>query len=112
MLWLEETTLNKIINLQHQEFPPQFDLNRLAMIFSNNTVYWSEFIPLHDIRQKQIEENNSWQRICYRYVAPERHSVISLRASKEIDPKGKKEKNIIINFGFAKQFNNFPHYSF
>lgn len=89
MLWLEETRLNKINSLQHQDFPPQFDLNRLAMIFSNNTVYWSEFISLSGIRQKQTEEANCWLRMCYRYVAPEKQTVISVRASKEIDPKGK-----------------------
>lgn len=37
-LWLEETRLNKILHLRIESFPPAYDLNRLALIFANNSV--------------------------------------------------------------------------
>lgn len=37
-LWLEEARLNKILNLQQENLPPQYDLNRLAVVFANNEV--------------------------------------------------------------------------
>lgn len=37
-LWLEETRLNKMKNMQHIEFPPQYDSNRLTLIMSGNEV--------------------------------------------------------------------------
>lgn len=37
-LWLEETRFNKIISLQQSEFPPQYDLHKLALIFNRNEV--------------------------------------------------------------------------
>lgn len=38
VLWLEETRFNKVLKLQYEDFPPQYDLNRLAVIFANNEV--------------------------------------------------------------------------
>lgn len=37
-LWLEETRLNKVLHLRLESFPLAYDLNRLALIFANNTV--------------------------------------------------------------------------
>lgn len=39
------------------------------------------------IRQKQRDAANRWLRLCFRYVAPEKYSVITSRGTKSIDPK-------------------------
>lgn len=89
-LWLEETRLNKMRSLQHVEFPPQYDANRLALIFARNDSYWTEFLLLSDIRDVQREAANSWLKTCFRFV-PVRtlRSMSSVDSSQRIDPKGK-----------------------
>lgn len=90
-LWLEETRLNKMRSLQQVEFPPQYDANRLALIFARNDSYWTEFLLLSEIRDGQKEAANNWLRTCFRFV-PVRtlRSMNSVDISQRVDPKGKR----------------------
>lgn len=47
---------------------------------------WTEFVDLADIRKTQRDEANTWLRSCFRYVSPEKHSIISGRGTKPLDP--------------------------
>lgn len=42
-LWLEETRLNQFAQLRHDDFPMQYDLHRLSLIFTNNNVSFKCF---------------------------------------------------------------------
>lgn len=97
-LWLEETRLNKMRSLQQVEFPPQYDANRLALIFARNDSYWTEFLLLSDIRDVQKEAANSWLKTCFRFV-PVRplRSVNSVDSSQRIDPKGKRDSKTFLS---------------
>lgn len=108
-LWLEETRLNQFAQIRHDDFPMQYDLHRLSLIFANNNVsilpfsrqfelgtynfgvslqmHWIEFVDLAEIRKMQRDEANTWLRSCFRYVAAEKHSIISGRGTKSSDPK-------------------------
>lgn len=50
-------------------------------------MHWTDVVDLADIRKTQRDEANTWLRSCFRYVAPEKHSIISARGTKSIDPK-------------------------
>lgn len=50
-------------------------------------MHWTDFVDLADIRKTQRDEANTWLRSCFRYVSPEKHSIISGRGTKSIDPK-------------------------
>lgn len=65
-LWLEETRLNKMIHFQNSELPPQYDCQRLAVIFLRDETYWTEFVRLEDIRAEQKEAADQWLRTCFR----------------------------------------------
>lgn len=108
-LWLEETRLNQFVQIRCDDFPMQYDSHRLSVIFANNNVsifrlicslllmlliefwyllqmHWIDFVDLVNIRKTQRDEANNWLRSCFRYVAPEKHSIISARGTKSIDP--------------------------
>lgn len=50
-------------------------------------MHWAEFVDLAGIRKIQRDEANTWLRSCFRFVSPEKHSIISGRGTKSVDPK-------------------------
>lgn len=88
-LWLEETRISRVNRVSEFEFPPQFNPNKLAAIFSRNETYWTEFVYLPHIRKQQKDAANAWLKSCFRFHAEK----IVRSASKLIDtsdPKGNK----------------------
>lgn len=67
LLWLEETQLNKM-SQQNIVLPPQFDLQKLALIFHGNKSHWTEYLCLKDIRETQKHCINSWLAAIFRYL--------------------------------------------
>lgn len=50
-------------------------------------MHWTDFVDSIDIRKTQRDDANTWLRSCFRYVSSEKHSIISARGTKSIDPK-------------------------
>lgn len=77
LLWLEETQLNKMSH-QNIVLPPQFDLQKLSLIFRGNNNHWTEYLCLKDIREAQNHCRNSWLTAIFRYkpYKKEDHQII------------------------------------
>lgn len=75
-LWLEENRFNTIASIELQsDFPPQYNLQKLALIFARNQTPWNEYISCSKLRSDQKEAANSFLKSCFRYVPPKRLSV-------------------------------------
>ena len=58
--------------------PPQYDLQKLAIIFHGNRSHWTEFISLKDIREAQKNCMNSWLAAIFRYQPYRRDTMLSI----------------------------------
>lgn len=74
-LWLEETNLNQM-NMKRLDLPPQYDVSKLAIIFSGNRLHWTEYISLKEIRNSQKLASDKWLKVSLRNQSS-LHSVCS-----------------------------------
>lgn len=56
------------------------------MIFANNTVHWTEFVNMTQIRKIQKDAADAWLRNCLRYNAASKMASTTLKSPKSIDP--------------------------
>lgn len=67
ILWLEENQLNKMTQ-QNIILPPQYDHQKLRLIFHGTRTHWTEYIYLPELKAAQKADSNSWLAICMRYT--------------------------------------------
>lgn len=77
-----------MLHIRPESFPVSYDLNHLALIFTNNTSHWTEYISLSNIRQVQRDAANAWLRTCLRYSVADKSSIMTGKTLKGCDPEG------------------------
>ncbi|KAF4516976.1 hypothetical protein B566_EDAN005578 [Ephemera danica] len=66
-LWLEEGMLQEP-NLFLPALPPQYDPNRLALVFAGDMSLWMEFMDVQEVQEKQMDAVRDWQIQHFRSV--------------------------------------------
>lgn len=55
------------MNMKRLDLPPQYDVSKLAIIFSGNRLHWTEYISLKEIRNSQRLASDKWLKVSFRY---------------------------------------------
>lgn len=86
ILWLEETQINKM-NCGNIDLPPQYDVQRLKIIFQGNSDHWTELLHLPTIRKTQKWNATKWLTQCFRNSSSNYNFNNSIRPIVVVEPK-------------------------
>lgn len=86
ILWLEETRINKM-STGNIDLPPQYDIQRLKIIFQGNSDHWTELLHLPTIRKTQKSDATKWLAHCFRNSSSNYNFINTKRQIVVIEPK-------------------------